>query len=245
MTVNAIIQARCGSTRFPNKVFADINGKPLIWHVVNRLTYAETIDKIIVATTTNEKDDKIEAWCNENGIACFRGNETDVLDRYYSASLRFPSDVVVRITADDPFKEPSVIDAVVSKLVNEGYDHVTNNLPPTWPEGLDCEAFTFAALKKSQESANDPFEREHVTQYIYHNPDKFKIANYSSERDLSYLRWTIDNELDYEMVKVIYAHWDCQNGNILLLGDILNILNKYPEISEINSNIERSAMYKK
>ena len=170
MKVNAIIQARCGSTRFPNKVFADINGNPLIWHVVNRLTYAKTIDQIVIATTVNEKDDQIEAWCKENNITCFRGSENDVLNRYYSTSTAFPSDVVVRITADDPFKEPAVIDMVVNKLINEDYDHVTNNFPPSFPEGLDCEAFTFKALEESEKATHDSFEREHVTQYIYHNP---------------------------------------------------------------------------
>ena len=244
MKVHAIIQARCGSSRFPNKVFADINGKPLIWHVVNRLSYAKTIDKIVVATTISEKDDKIEAWCRDNSVACFRGSENDVLNRYYAASVTFSSDVVVRITADDPFKEPSVIDAVVSKLIQEGYDHVTNNLPPSWPEGLDCEAFTFDALKMSEQSAKDNFEREHVTQYIYRNPDKFVIGNYASVDNLSSLRWTIDNEADYEMVKAIYSHRDPKNEGILLMAEILEILEKYPELSKINSEVERSAMYK-
>ena len=244
MSTNAIIQARCGSTRFPNKVFADVNGKPLIWHVVNRLTHAKTINKIVIATTINEKDDKIEKWCNENNVACYRGSENDVLNRYYSASVAFPSDIVVRITADDPFKEPAVIDAVVNKLINEGFDHVTNNFPPSWPEGLDCEAFTFAALEASEKSTNDAFEREHVTQYIYHNPDKFKIGNVASPKNLSYLRGTIDKEVDYEMVKAVYAHRNPANTGILLLDEILDILEKNPEIKEINSSVERSAMYK-
>ena len=244
MSTNAIIQARCGSTRFPNKVFADVNGKPLIWHVVNRLTHAKTINKIVIATTINEKDDKIEKWCNENNVACYRGSENDVLNRYYSASVAFPSDIVVRITADDPFKEPAVIDAVVNKLINEGFDHVTNNFPPSWPEGLDCEAFTFAALEASEKSTNDAFEREHVTQYIYHNPDKFKIGNVASPKNLSYLRWTIDKEVEYEMVKAVYAHRNPANTDILLLDEILDILEKNPEIKEINSSVERSAMYK-
>lgn len=245
MTVNAIIQARCGSTRFPNKVFADIDGKPLLWHVVNRLALAKTINKIIIATTTNDKDDLIEKWCNENDIACFRGSEEDVLNRYYSASVAFPSDIVVRITADDPFKEPSVIDAVVNKLINEGFDHVTNNFPPTWPEGLDCEAFKFSALEISEKTTHNKFEREHVTQYIYHNPDKFKIGNVASETNLSHLRWTIDKEADYEMVKIIYAKRNPKNTGILLMDEILDILKNNPEITEINSSVERSAMFKK
>lgn len=244
MSVNAIIQARCGSTRFPNKVFALIDGKPLIWHVVNRLKYATKIDNIIVATTVSEKDDKIEEWCKENSVHCFRGSEENVLNRYYSASEAFPSDYVVRITADDPFKEPKVIDAVVSKLIEEGYDHVTNNLPPSFPEGLDCEAFKKSALDRSEKEAETAFEREHVTQYIYHHPEIFKIGNVSNVENLSYLRWTVDKDVDFEMVKAVYAHRNPSNKGILLMDEILDILKSNPEIAKINSEVERSAMYK-
>lgn len=244
MSVNAIIQARCGSTRFPNKVFALIDGKPLLWHVVNRLKYATKIDDIIVATTVSEKDDKIEEWCNENNVHCFRGSEENVLNRYYSASQAFPSDYVVRITADDPFKEPKVIDAVISKLIEEGYDHVTNNLPPSFPEGLDCEAFKKTALDRSEKEAETAFEREHVTQYIYHHPEIFKIGNVSSPKDLSYLRWTVDKDVDFEMVKAVYAHRNPTNKGIMLMDEILEILEANPEIEKINSEVERSAMYK-
>ncbi len=244
MSVNAIIQARCGSTRFPNKVFALIDGKPLIWHVVNRLKYATKIDDIIVATTVSEKDNKIEEWCKENNVHCFRGSEENVLNRYYSASEAFPSDYVVRITADDPFKEPKVIDAVITKLIEEGYDHVTNNLPPSFPEGLDCEAFKKSALDRSEKEAETAFEREHVTQYIYHHPEIFKIGNVSNGENLSYLRWTVDKDVDFEMVKAVYAHRNSANKGILLMDEILDILKANPEIEKINSEVERSAMYK-
>ena len=244
MSVNAIIQARCGSTRFPNKVFALIDGKPLLWHVVNRLKYATKIDDIIVATTVSEKDDKIEEWCKENNVHCFRGSEENVLNRYYSASEAFPSDYVVRITADDPFKEPKVIDAVITKLIEKGYDHVTNNLPPSFPEGLDCEAFKKSALDRSEKEAETAFEREHVTQYIYHHPEIFKIGNVSNDENLSYLRWTVDKDVDFEMVKAVYANRDKANKGILLMDEILEILKAHPEISKINSEVERSAMYK-
>ena len=244
MSVNAIIQARCGSTRFPNKVFALIDGKPLLWHVVNRLKYATKIDDIIVATTVSEKDDKIEDWCKENNVHCFRGSEENVLNRYYSASEAFPSDYVVRITADDPFKEPKVIDAVITKLIEEGYDHVTNNLPPSFPEGLDCEAFKKSALDRSEKEAETAFEREHVTQYIYHHPEIFKIGNVSNPENLSYLRWTVDKDVDFEMVKAVYAHRNPANKGILLMDEILEILKANPEIEKINSEVERSAMYK-
>lgn len=243
MKVNAIIQARCGSTRFPNKVFALIDGKPLLWHVVNRLTYAKRIDDIVVATTVNAKDDKIEEWCKENNIHCFRGSEENVLNRYYSASEAFLSDIIVRITADDPFKEPKVIDAVITKLIEEGYDHVTNNLPPSFPEGLDCEAFRKEALDRSEKEAETSFEREHVTQYIYHHPEIFKIGNVSNDVNLSSFRWTIDKDVDFEMVKAVYAHRNKANNGILLMDEILEILKANPEIAKINSEVERSAMY--
>lgn len=245
MSVHAIIQARCGSTRFPNKVFALIDGKPLLWHVVNRLKYATKIDDIIVATTICEKDDKIEEWCKENNVHCFRGSEENVLNRYYSASQAFPSDYVVRITADDPFKEPKVIDAVITKLIEKGYDHVTNNLPPSFPEGLDCEAFKKSALDRSEKEAETTFEREHVTQYIYHHPEIFKIGNVSNAENLSYLRWTVDKDVDFEMVKAVYAHRNPANKGILLMDEILEILKATPEIAMINSEVERSTMYKK
>jgi len=244
MSVHAIIQARCGSTRFPAKVFADINGKPLIWHVVDRLRHAQKIDKIIIATTVSPKDDRIEEWCKENGVDFFRGSEENVLNRYYSASEAFPSDYVVRITADDPFKEPAVIDAVINKLIEEGYDYVTNNLPPSFPEGLDCEAFKKSALDRSEKEAETAFEREHVTQYIYHHPEIFKIGNVSNPENLSYLRWTVDKDVDFEMVKAVYAHRNPANKGILLMDEILDILKANPEIEKINSEVERSAMYK-
>lgn len=243
MKVNAIIQARCGSTRFPNKVFAEIDGKPLLWHVVNRLKFALSIDGIIVATTINPKDDEIEKWCKKEHVDCFRGNENDVLNRYYNASIEYPSDVIVRITADDPFKEPAVIDKVINTLIKENKDLVTNNFPPSFPEGLDCEAFTFDVLHTMESKAKDPFEREHVTQYVYRNPDKFKIGNVESGTQLSFYRWTIDNEADYEMVKAVYKNRLKENHGILLMEEILEILKTNPEIAYINSKVKRSAMY--
>ena len=243
MKVVAIIQARCGATRFPNKIFSLIDGQYLIWHVVERLKYAKLINETVIATTDNEKDDLVEKWCDEQGILCYRGSENDVLNRYYSAAVISKADIIVRITADDPFKEPVVIDKVVKKLLDENYDLVTNNFPPSYPEGLDCEAFSFDILEKMEKSTNDAFEREHVTQYAYHNPDIFKIGNVSNEKDLSFLRWTIDNREDYDMVNEIYAQRDKNNNGILLMDEILGILEENPRITLINSKVKRSTMY--
>lgn len=242
MKVNAIVQARCGSTRLPNKVFLDVNGYPLLWHVVNRLTYAKQIDNIIIATTESFKDDQIEKWCKINDVLCFRGSEDNVLNRYYSASVAFPSDVIVRITADDPFKEPAVIDKIILKLINGHYDLVTNNFPPSYPEGLDCEAFTFKVLGEVETKAETQFEREHVTQYVYHNVDKFKVGNVTCKRQLASYRWTIDTEEDYHMVQAIYEKRK-GNAEILLMDEILSIIEDNPDILHINGNVKRSTMY--
>ena len=243
MKVNAIIQARCGSTRFPKKIFVNIDGKPLLWHVVSRLKYTEMIDDIIVATTIDSKDDEVEAWCKKEDIYVFRGSENDVLNRYYKASRQFPSDIVVRITADDPFKEPEIIDKVIKKIIEENYDLTTNNYPPSFPEGLDCEAFRFGLLEEMEKLVTDVFEREHVTQYIYHNPDKYRIGNVSSDVNLSSYRWTIDSKEDYEMVKAIYESRKDGACGILRLDEILEILSKNPEIKNINSKVKRSEMF--
>lgn len=243
MKVNAIIQARCGSSRFPNKVFALIDGKPLIWHVVNRLKYAETINDIIVATTDNPLDDKIEEWCKANNVKYFRGSEDDVLNRYYSASKEFPSDFIVRITADDPFKEPTIIDKVVKTLVSEKLDYVTNNFPPSFPEGLDCEAFTHETLEKMELNATENVEREHVTQYIFRHLNEFRIKNISSNRMLKHYRWTIDTELDYKFILAIYAKREVKNKP-LFMDEIISILAKNPSLLDINSSVKRSLMYK-
>lgn len=242
MKVVGIIQARMGSTRLPNKVFADICGKPFIWHVVNRLKYSKTIDEIILATTINPMDDVLEEWAKENGIAFFRGSEEDVLSRFYQAAQAGNADAIVRITADDPFKDPEIIDSVVEKLKKQKLDFAYNNNPPTFPEGLDTEVFTFDALEKAQKNSTDPFEREHVTQYFYRNADKFKQTNISYKQNLSYLRWTIDEEKDLKMAKEVYNAL-YKSDKIFLMKDILDLLKTNPDIALINTNVKRSAMY--
>lgn len=245
MKVVAIIQARCGSTRFPNKVFADLCGKPFIWHVVNRLKHACSLDHIVLATTDNPLDDKLYHWAKENGVDIYRGSENDVLNRYYGAAIYSKADVIVRITADDPFKEPVLIDEAVNTLQKGGYDFVCNNCPPSYPEGLDIEVFTKEALDIEEELSTSDFEREHVTQYIYHHPDDFKIFNLSNAgENLSCLRWTVDTEKDFQMVTRIYSSLYKNDAEIFHMNDILQLLKEHPEIGRMNSNVVRSEMYK-
>lgn len=244
MKVAAIIQARCGSTRFPNKVFADICGNPLIWHVVHRLKFAETVDQIVLATTTNPLDDKLFDWGVNHGITVFRGSEDNVLNRYHEAARFVNADIIIRITADDPFKEPIIIDNAVRKLIEEQADFVCNNCPPSYPEGLDVEVFTKRALGIAERESLNFFEREHVTQYFYHNPLAFKILNISNVENISYLRWTIDTEVDFLMVQEVYSRLYDGDASIFHMDDILRLLSEHPEISKMNVDVTRSEMYK-
>lgn len=242
--ITAIIQARTGSSRLPGKVFADLSGQPLIWHVVNRLKYSKKIERIVLATTVNPKDDVLEQWAQDNKIDCFRGSENNVLERYYMAAKAYEADVIVRITADDPFKDPVVIDSVIEKLQTEQLDFSFNNNPPSFPEGLDVEVFTMKALETAYRNSTDPYEQEHVTQYFYRNKPMFKQGNFAYEDDISALRWTIDTDKDLEMAAIVYEKL-YQPGKIFFFGDILDLFEKQPEISNINSHVEKSAMYKK
>lgn len=245
MNVVAIIQARCDSMRFPNKVFADLCGRPFIWHVVNRLKFAQSLDHIVLATTNRPSDDKLYNWAKESGVDVYRGSESNVLNRYFEAANYSKADVVVRITADDPFKEPVLIDKAVNTLQKGGYDFVCNNYPPSYPEGVDIEVLSKNTLDRVVSLSFSDFEREHVTQYIYHHPEDFKIFNISNtEGNFSYLRWTVDTEKDFQMVTRIYSFLYKNDSEIFHINDIFRLLKEYPEIGRMNLDVIRSEMYK-
>ena len=244
MKVVAIIQARCGSTRFPNKIFSNICGQPLIWHVINRLKFAKSVDEILLATTTNKLDDRLYEWAVNNQVKVFRGSEDNVLNRYYEASRFIGADVIIRITADDPFKEPALIDCAVEKIVEEELDFVCNNNPPSYPEGLDVEVFTKKSIEIAEQNSVNEFEREHVTQYFYRNSSDFKICNISNNINLSHLRWTIDTDVDFSMVEMVYKYLSKNESEIFHMEDILNLFKTHPEIPNINMDVKRSEMYK-
>jgi spore coat polysaccharide biosynthesis protein SpsF len=242
--IAAIIQARTGSSRLPNKVFRLLCDKPLIWHVCNRLKGSQKIEKIILATTQNPMDDSLEDWALENEIPCFRGSENNLIDRFYNAANHFSVDTIVRITADDPFKDYEIIDKVISLFEDNDLDFAYNNNPPTFPEGLDTEVFSFKALEKAWKESTDDFEREHLTQYFYRNPSLFRQQCLKNKTNLSYLRWTIDTIADFEMTEMVYNKL-FNLKNVFNMSDILVLLKKEPEIAKININEKRSAMYNK
>lgn len=202
----AIIQARIGATRFPGKVLEKLGEKPILQWVVEAAKKIAMIDDVIVATTDSELDKPIINWCKNNEITYFQGSELDVLERYYRAAKEFSADVVVRITADCPLLDANIAGQVLY-IVSQGLaDYASNVLPPTWPDGLDCEAFTFQALETAYLNAVRPSDREHVTPYIRNNQYKFKVVNVPSPiQGLQKHRWTIDTKEDLEFLSKLIA----------------------------------------
>jgi spore coat polysaccharide biosynthesis protein SpsF len=241
--VVAIIQARNGSTRLPGKVFKDLLGKPLIYHICNRLRVSREINSIVIATTNLDRDNQFQDWADQNGIMCFRGSEDDVLSRYYFAATEARADIIVRITGDDPFKDGVLIDKVINLLIREELDFACNNFPPSFPEGLDVEVFTYSALVEAFENSNDHFEKEHVTQYFYRNPNSFKIKNYAYQEDISYLRLTVDTQNDFKLAEEIYKRLYI-NNEFFGFDEILALAKSEPDLFRINQNENRSTMYK-
>lgn len=238
----AIIQARMSSARLPGKTLMNLAGRPLLRHVVDRIAASDTIDKIVLATSDAPADDVLSVWAESAGIFCYRGSESDVLDRYYRAARACGAKIIARVTADDPFKDPTVLDRVVRHLHERELDFAYNTQPPTFPEGLDTEVFTFSALEEAARNSQDPFEREHVTQYFYRHPERFCQENIACDRMLSHLRWTIDTPADLLMAQAVYDHLFNDNY-IFLMDDILDLIEDYPEIAKINMHESRSFMY--
>ncbi|KFL16175.1 acylneuraminate cytidylyltransferase [Geobacillus stearothermophilus] len=243
MKVAAIIQARMGSTRLPGKVLKKVLGKTLLEYQIERVKRAKTIDEIIIATTTKESDDPIVQLCQQLSIPYYRGSEEDVLSRYYEAATKFNVDVVVRLTSDCPIIDPNVIDKVVEHYLEnkDRYDYVSNTLTRTYPRGLDTEVMSYEVLKRVHEEAKELVYREHVTAYIYHHPDQFRLCNVSNEKDESKHRWTVDTEEDFILIKNILETLYPINP-LFTLEDVIRILQDKPEWVEINAHIEQKKL---
>ena len=240
--VVAIIQARMGSTRLPGKTLADISGKPLLAHIIGRVKSSHTVDDIVVATTTDSEDRVILSLATEYDAKTYAGSSDDVLDRYYQAARETEAGLIVRVTADDPFKDPEVLDKIASYAISHpDLDYVSNTLEPTYPEGLDIEVFTFEALGRAWREAGLSSEREHVTPYIWKNSNRFKLANVRHHTDLSHLRWTLDYEEDLRFTREVYVR--LSGKGVFLMQDILDVLQAEPSLADINQGIQRNAGY--
>ena len=240
MRIVAIIQARMGSTRLPGKVLKDLAGETVLARVARRTRRAKLLDEVVVATTTEPNDDVIVRESERLRVAYFRGDEADVLDRYYCAAREFTADAIVRITSDCPLIDPELIDTTIDAFLKEKADYATNALIITYPRGLDVEVFTTPALAHTWDAANEAYQRTHVTPFMYENPARFKIVSLTSEKDYSMYRWTLDTEEDLELLREIYRRFAGSDG--MHWHEVLSQVMTHPELAELNSNVRQKAL---
>lgn len=237
MRIIAIAQGRSGSQRLPRKILMPIEGEPMMARVIERLRRAKKLTDVVVATTTDANDDAVEELATQRGWNLYRGSHLDVLDRYYQAAVKYQADVVVRITCDCPLIDPDVVDRVVAEFESRlpEIDYVSNVVEPrTFPRGLDTEVFSFAALERSWKEGQAAPHREHVTPYIYQNPQLFRMGAVRNETDCSVYRWTVDTTEDMELVRRIYGHFKHDHFTWL---EALELIRQNPDWSEINRDI--------
>lgn len=204
--VIAIIQARMGSSRLPNKSLMDIDGKTALEFMIDRVRKSDLIDDIVIATTINQEDDVIANLCINNQINCYRGSENDVLDRYYQSAKKYEAKIVVRLTSDCPLIDPDLIDETINIFINKKVDYASNAVPPDkkkYPDGSDVEVFSFDALQRSWVETTDIKDREHVTFYMWDKRDNFNTIMLDNEHDWGRYRITVDYIEDLELVRKI------------------------------------------
>ena len=233
----AIIQARCGSSRLPNKVLMDLAGKTLLERVFERAARSKNLDEIVVATSIGKENLPLIELCARRGFRVFVGSENDVLDRFYQAAKLFNPEYIVRITADCPFYDAEILDAAIASM-HTATDYLAD-LDGTLADGLDIEIMKFSALETAWQDAILKSEREHVTLYIRNNEDKFNIQNFKSPIDnISKERWTIDEPLDYEFARRVYEHFTPLKKHFGA-KEVSTFVNKNPKIKS-NSHIVRN-----
>jgi len=234
-----IIQARMLSTRLPGKTLKLLAGKPLLWHTVKRCKASTKVDLVIVATSTEEKDDVIESFCKGFGFECFRGNLENVLERYYKCAKEYDLDYIVRVAGASPLLDPTVIDGAIQELwdaESDGVRYVSNVLERNFPRGLEVEVFSFETLKETYENASTEEELEHVTPYTRkHFKSKAYVVPEALRGDF---RLTIDEIDDFKLVDHIYEKF-YKEGNLIDMKKVISYLKENPDIASMNSHVEQ------
>src|SRR3989344_6061245 len=243
MKIYAIVQARTTSTRLPGKVLEEIEGKPMVWHVMNRVLAAETVDKAVLAFPDTKENDMIQMLAEKHLWEYARGSEDDVLARYVSALTLFPCDHVVRITADCPLADPAIIDLVVKEHLESSADYTSNTLKRDFPRGLDVEVFRVVVLEQAHREAKQPYAREHVTPYIYEHPEVFLLRSVEAPKALKRpdLRLTVDTKEDLELVRAIYGNL-YEPGKIFGLQEVIALFHQYPDLKDINAAVKQKTL---
>ena len=227
-----------GSERLPRKVLLDIAGQTMLARVVRRLQSARLVDEVVVAIPVSPANDGIAAECDKLGVRTVRGSEDDVLSRYVDAARASDADVVVRVSADSPFVDPEVCDLVIDAFLNADppVEYASNKLAPSFPLGLDVEAFSREALDRAAGEAGAAFERSHVTVYMYQNPDRFSLLPVKSSSDRHTWRWTVDTPEDLKFARTVFERFGGRND--FSWREVVSLIEAEPDIAEINSHIE-------
>jgi spore coat polysaccharide biosynthesis protein SpsF len=242
MSIVAIVQARMGSTRLPGKVLKDLSGKPMLLRVLNRVSAASTLQKVVVAIPDLPESSVIERLCAAAGYSCFRGSEHDLLDRYYRTAVGHCADTIVRITADCPLIDPGLIDVVVQRYLQcPSMLKYASNIHPTrtFPRGLDTEVFGFDTLESAWRNDRNHAWREHVTPFIYRHPEKYEIIGVTNQEDLSGYRLTVDTAEDFQLIELLYQWF---NEKPFSWTDVVTLLREHPEWLRMNSAIEQKVV---
>lgn len=245
--ITIIIQARMGSSRLPGKMAMPIvDNKGALELMLERVKCVQVPHQLMVATTFLKEDDILEKICKKLKVTCYRGHPTDVLDRYYNAALSTDEkpDTIVRLTGDCPLHDPYVIEQVIQQYLSKNSDYVSNVSPPTFPDGLDVEVFSFAALKNAYQHAKKEIEREHVTPYIRENTVLFSSENYSCSVDYSQHRWTLDEPEDFELIQTIFEILYSDN-KFFNMKDIVKVIENNKQLRAINKKNKRNEAYEK
>jgi len=225
-----------GSTRLPGKVLMGVNGRTLLAYQLDRISKSKKLNKVVIATSTLEKDDVIEAFCKDYGVDCYRGSENDVMSRYYECAKKYNPDTVVRMTADCPLIDPEIIDKVVQKFKDNNVDYCANTVPPEtskFPDGSDIEVFSMKALERANIEVQDEHRREHVT-FQFWQDKNYTSSQYIQDKDWSKYRITVDYPEDFEVVQYVFN--ELKNKKIFgNLDEIINIINSNNKIKEKNS----------
>lgn len=245
--VLAVIQARLGSIRLPGKTLADIGGRPMLAHVVERAAGIPGVDGVVLATTVHPRDDRLAEWAGEASLPCVRGSEEDVLDRFHDVLERHAADAIVRVTPDCPFLDPEVSARVVAAWRRDpgAIDYASNVHPPTFPDGLDTEVIARGALVAAWREARQPSDREHVTPFVWRQPERFRQAAVCGDRDLSQLRWTVDTAADLDFARAVWARLAPSGRERFGMREVLALLAREPALAELNAGQRRNEGYER
>lgn len=232
-----------GSTRLPGKVLKRLSGRTVLEHVVRRVRACEDLDAVVVATSEAPNDDPVAGVAQRCGAEVFRGSENDVLGRFLGAARETRADVIVRITADCPLLDPQVLKEVYRRFrESEGADYVSNTLARTYPRGLDVEVMSAAALERAHAEARKPYEREHVTPFIYGHPELFTLENVAWDRgDFALHRWTLDTSEDFAFIEAVYEAL-YREGTVFGAAEVLALLDRRPELTAINGAVRQKTL---